>query len=107
MMVSPDLVEYLSISNIDKFAFIIGDHETDVQCVRAANRVLQKENINVKIYSIGACYDSATDISTWNVRPDFEAREVEDVLEIVEKIKSFKLNQPFNQSTSHLHDYKQ
>ncbi len=65
----------------------IGDHETDVQCVRAANRVLQKENINVKIYSIGACYDSDTDTSTWNIRPDFEAREVEDVLEIVEKIR--------------------
>ena len=65
----------------------IGDHKTDVQCVRAANRVLQKENVNVKIYSIGACYDSGTDTSTWNVRPDFEAREVEDILKIVEKIK--------------------
>ena len=77
----------MSISNIDKFAFIIGDHKTDVQCVRAANRVLQKENVNVKIYSISACYDSGTDASTWTVRPDFEAREVEDILKIVEKIK--------------------
>jgi len=65
----------------------IGDHETDVRCVRAANRALQEENVNVKIFSIGACYDSGTDTSTWNVHPDFEAQKVEDILEIVDKIK--------------------
>ncbi len=65
----------------------IGDHETDVRCVRAANRVLQKENVNVKIFSIGACYESGMDTSTWNTRPDFEAQKVEDILKIVDKIK--------------------
>jgi len=65
----------------------IGDHETDVRCVRAANRVLQEENVNVKIFSIGACYESGMDTSTWNTRPDFEAQKVEDILEIVDKIK--------------------
>jgi len=64
----------------------IGDHETDVQCVRAANRTLQEENVNVKILSIGACYDSGTDTSAWIVRPDFEAQEVEDIFEIVDHI---------------------
>lgn len=80
----------------------IGDHETDVLCVRAANRVLQEENIRVKIFSIGACYDPETDSSTWNVRPDFEAHRVEDILEIVDQIKSFQLNQPVNYSTHQL-----
>jgi len=65
----------------------IGDHETDVQCVRAANRVLQEENINVKIISIGASYDAGTDTSSWNIRPDFVAQKVEDILKIVDKIK--------------------
>jgi HAD superfamily hydrolase (TIGR01549 family) len=64
----------------------IGDHETDVQCVRAANRALQAENVNVKIFSIGACYDSGTDTSAWIVHPDFEAQEVEDIFEIVDHI---------------------
>jgi N-acetyl-D-muramate 6-phosphate phosphatase len=64
----------------------IGDHETDVRCVRAANRVLQEENVNVKIFSIGACYESGTNTSNWNVRPDFEAPKVEDILEIVDYI---------------------
>jgi len=50
----------------------IGDHETDVRCVRAANRVLQAENVNVEIFSIGACYECGMDTSTWNTRPDFE-----------------------------------
>ena len=67
----------------------IGDHETDVRCVRAANRVLQEENVNVKIFSkIGACYESGMDTSTWNTRPDFaRAQTVEDILKIVDKIK--------------------
>ncbi len=64
----------------------IGDHETDVQCVRAANRALRDENVNVKIFSIGACYGSGTDTSTWNARPDYEAQKVDDILEIVDKI---------------------
>ena len=65
----------------------IGDHETDIQCVRAANRALQEDDVNARIFSIGACYGSGTDTSAWNVRPDFEAHEAEDILEIVEKIK--------------------
>ena len=64
----------------------IGDHETDVLCVRAANRVLQEENVNVKIFSIGACYDSGMDTATWDARPDFEAQKVEDILKIVDHI---------------------
>jgi HAD superfamily hydrolase (TIGR01549 family) len=65
----------------------IGDHETDVRCVRAANRVLQEENVNVKIFSIGACYEAGMDTATWNTRPDFEAQTVEDILKIVDNIK--------------------
>ena len=61
----------------------IGDHETDVQCVRAANRALQQENANVRIFSIGACYDSGPNTSTWKYRPDYEAQKVEDILKIV------------------------
>jgi HAD superfamily hydrolase (TIGR01549 family) len=80
----------------------IGDHETDVLCVRAANRALQQDNVKVKIFSIGACYDSETDTAAWNIRPDFEAHKVEDILEIVDKIKSFQLNQPVNYSTNQL-----
>ncbi len=64
----------------------IGDHETDVQCVHAANRALQEENANVRIFSIGACYDLGPNTSAWNFRPDYEAQEVEDILKIVEHI---------------------
>ena len=64
----------------------IGDHETDIQCVHAANRTLQEKNVNVKIFCIGACYDSGTDTTAWHVRPDFEARQVADILDIVDHI---------------------
>jgi HAD superfamily hydrolase (TIGR01549 family) len=66
----------------------IGDHETDALCVRAANRVLQANNVKVKIISIGACYDTGTDTAAWQVRPDFEAHRVEDLLDIVDHIGS-------------------
>jgi len=59
------------------------------------------KNLN-EIFSIGACYDPGTDPAAWNVRPDFEAHRVEDILEIVDKIKSFQLNQPVNNSTNQL-----
>jgi len=65
----------------------IGDHETDVQCAHRANRVLLENKVNVRILSIGACYDPETDVSTWNDRPDYEAQKVEDILEIVDQIK--------------------
>ena len=80
----------------------IGDHETDALCVQAANRALQEKNVKIKIFSIGACYDTGTDTAAWSVRPDFEAHRVADILEIVDKIKSFKLNQPVNYSTNQL-----
>jgi HAD superfamily hydrolase (TIGR01549 family) len=69
------------------FVCYIGDHETDVQCAHRANRVLMENKVNVKILSIGACYDSGTNASTWNVRPDYEAQKVEDILDIVDQIK--------------------
>jgi hypothetical protein len=74
-------------------------HETDVLCVRAANRRLQENNVQVEIISIGACYDNGADTADWQARPDFEAHRVEDILKIVDKIKSFKLNQRVNYST--------
>ena len=66
----------------------IGDHETDVQCAHRANGVLTEKKVDVKILTIGACYDYGNDASIWNVRPDYEARRIEDILGIVEKIKN-------------------
>jgi len=65
----------------------IGDHETDVQCALRANRVLMENKVDIRIISIGACYDYGKDASTWDVRPDYEAQKVEDILDIVDQIK--------------------
>ena len=64
----------------------IGDHETDVLCARAANHALQENDAGIRIFSIGACYDSGPDTATWHARPDFVAREVEDILKIIDHI---------------------
>jgi len=68
------------------YVVYIGDHETDAFCVRAANRVLREDNVKVKIISIGACYDNGAGTADWQVRPDFEAHRVEDILKIVDHI---------------------
>ncbi len=81
-------IEQLSTMNSGHVCYI-GDHETDIQCVRAANQVLQQKNVDLKIISIGACYEPETDVSTWNVQPDFEVRRVDDILEIVDHIGRF------------------
>jgi len=78
-------LEKLSALGSGKVCYI-GDHETDVLCVRAANGVLREKNTRVEILSIGAFYDNASDISTWKVRPDFEAHRVEEILKIIEHI---------------------
>jgi N-acetyl-D-muramate 6-phosphate phosphatase len=78
-------MEKLSALDSGKVCYI-GDHETDVLCVRAANRVLQENDIRVKILSIAAFYDTAAGTSAWKVRPDFEAHRVEDILDIVDHI---------------------
>jgi hypothetical protein len=54
--------------------------------VQAANHALRADKADVEIFSIGACYDSGADTSTWNVRPDYEAHTVEHILEIVDHI---------------------
>lgn len=64
----------------------IGDHETDVQCAHRANCALKEGKANVRIISIGACYDSGTNTATWEVRPDYEAYSVKDILDIVARI---------------------
>jgi len=61
--------------------FYIGDHETDIQCVMNANIILQSTDLN--IFSIGAHYGSDLDGSLWNLQPDYEARRVQDVFNII------------------------
>ena len=65
----------------------IGDHETDVQSASAANHTLRRINTDVRIHSIGACYDFGLDISSWSDHPDFVAWSVEEIVEIVERIR--------------------
>ena len=80
-------IEKLSSSDSGLVCYI-GDHETDAQCAHRANHVLKENKVNVRIISIGAFYDSGPDTSTWSIRPDYEAHKVEDILEIIDQIKS-------------------
>ena len=65
----------------------IGDHETDIRCAKNTNEVLRNTESNLKVISIAALYDTDTDISHWQVQPDFTAEKVEDIIKIVKRIK--------------------
>ena len=79
-------IEELTDSNPGCICYI-GDHETDVQCAGAARQILQQKNPELDIICIGACYDSGGGISRWKVRPDFTARTVRDIADIIDQIK--------------------
>ena len=78
-------IEKLAIAESGTICYI-GDHDTDIQCARAANHVLQEKDADIKIISIGACYDSSTEAASWKVQPDYVAHEVEEILEVVETL---------------------
>lgn len=65
----------------------IGDHETDIYCAINANKVLKENGSNLKVISIGAFYDSDTNISEWMIQPDFVADRVEDIIKIIERVE--------------------
>ncbi len=75
----------LSVSGSGNVCYI-GDHQTDILCAQAANRVLQKNGNGIKVFSIGACYETGSDTAAWDVQPDFEAHRVTDILDIVDRV---------------------
>jgi len=64
----------------------VGDHETDIRCAANANKVYKENGSKLHVISIGALYDTDTDISTWRVKPDFAAEKVKDIIEIMKRI---------------------
>ncbi len=66
----------------------IGDHETDIRCAINANKVFKENGSDLKVISIGALYDSDTNISEWKVQPEFVAEKVEHIIDIIERMES-------------------
>jgi hypothetical protein len=62
--------------------FSIGDHETDARCALKANASLQANGSRIRVLSIGAFYSDHVDASGWTVKPDYEAKTVDDILKI-------------------------
>ncbi len=66
----------------------IGDHEGDVRCAIAANRVLAERGVDQTIVSVGALYADGADDHDWQVRPDHGARTPQDILAIVRHLEA-------------------
>ncbi|MCH7819447.1 MAG: HAD family hydrolase [Candidatus Marinimicrobia bacterium] len=70
----------------DGTIFYIGDHETDIQCATRANQVLTETGLNV--LSIGILYGSELNSSKWKTQPDYEAKSVQELFDIIAKHKA-------------------
>jgi len=79
------------INSQSGYVFFIGDHETDVQCVRNANEVLSDVKREIKILSIGAFYGFDVDTTNWNLLPDYDAKSAIEIKSIVE---NFSIDKP-------------
>ena len=66
----------------------IGDHETDAVCARNANELLLRTRSQIHIASVGALYSSGGSVSDWSIKPDYEARTVQDIAALVESLLS-------------------
>jgi HAD superfamily hydrolase (TIGR01549 family) len=65
----------------------IGDHETDIICVRNADSVLKESGKNLKIIGIAALYDSTINVEEWHNQPDYMAQSPQDILNIINEIE--------------------
>jgi HAD superfamily hydrolase (TIGR01549 family) len=75
-------IENLGQNQPGRFLYI-GDHETDSRCAANANQVLRQAGIAVEILMIGVLYGEGGRTEPWRTQPDFEARNTEEILEIV------------------------
>jgi HAD superfamily hydrolase (TIGR01549 family) len=66
----------------------IGDHETDAVCARNANELLRRTSAHIHIASVGALYSSGDSVSNWSIKPDYEARTVQDIVSLVESLSN-------------------
>jgi HAD superfamily hydrolase (TIGR01549 family) len=74
------------INNDPGIILYIGDHKTDFECARNTNRELEKSGQQTRVFSVGAAYGYLKDDSRLSTKPDYWARQPEDILNIVEKM---------------------
>lgn len=65
----------------------VGDHETDMECVFNTNQVLKQQGLGIHVVSIGASYSSHYGSPGWSTRPQYQAKAVEDLVEIVQSLQ--------------------
>ncbi|MFQ5569658.1 MAG: HAD family hydrolase [Rhodothermales bacterium] len=66
------------------YVFYIGDHETDTLSAARAKEVVKQGDVAIEFISIGALYGATVSDPSWEVMPDYIAREPMDIVDIVE-----------------------
>ncbi|UCG24288.1 MAG: HAD family hydrolase [Chloroflexota bacterium] len=59
----------------------VGDHDTDIECARRANVVLERDGIDLRVASIGAEFGGESP-AAWKIAPDHVARRPAGVVEL-------------------------
>lgn len=64
----------------------VGDHETDAACAAFTNKALQRNNREIRVLHVAACY-SGNSIDTWQYTPDFSVDSPGEILTLIEQVK--------------------
>ncbi len=65
----------------------VGDHETDMACVREANRVLKTARKSLRVIDVAALWGGYSGAQAWRIRPTRQARRVADLVKIVAELQ--------------------
>jgi HAD superfamily hydrolase (TIGR01549 family) len=66
----------------------IGDHESDAALAHHANQILRNTGSRTRIRSVAALYSVAQETALWRIKPDYDAQETRDIVNIVESINN-------------------
>jgi len=76
--------DQLNINANEGTIYYIGDHEQDVQFSVNAQIEFKKRGLpGINVVTIAANYEHKSDISHWKIQPDYQARQVSDLLKIM------------------------
>jgi len=64
----------------------IGDNETDIQSAINANSYFDQNHLGIRVVSIWAAYGSFAEQASWKIEPDYIARQIEEIVDIVQNI---------------------
>ena len=66
--------------------FYVGDWQTDTQQAVNTRVELERRNLDIRLYSVGAFWGKQTNADKWSIQPDYRAKRPQEIVEIVAEV---------------------